>query len=508
MARTALITGILGIALWTGAGAAAEVQRFHLSQAQVELPDVTVYADILDAAGGVAPAAQPVRLSGTLGGRALKLASLTPFEKTGEGVAYIFVVDTSESIAPARFDTIREAIEGWVKSVAPKDRVAIIGFSEKVHVLADFNDGKERALTAARQLVRAGKTSLIHRALADAVELSSRRDAGLPARRAIVIVTDGKDEGSGLKADDVLERASAAHVPIYALGYSNLPRPERRQYLDELHRIAEKSGGDYLEVADKGLTEAFTGMKSAIRRVFVAAFTCRDCETDSKARRLELQLEARQRVFSEGFDVVSAPKPPARQEGTRAPWWKRPWWVYAGAGLALVLFTGGLVLWRRKAARARRSLAANTPLPAITNSGSAGSDDLPMFQSGKPAATQPAGAPEAGRPSVRVQFTVVRGRERGAVSEMRLVSNGGSENGLVIGRRSACDLALSDDETVSNEHCQLLWVNRKLVIRDLHSSNGTLVNGVPIIGDQPLENGDRVGIGKTEYRVGVVPDSL
>jgi VWFA-related protein len=512
MAGKTIIHGLLAVALLAGSGAAAEVQRFHLSQAVVQLPDVKAYADILDDAGSAIPDAQATHPSATLGGRALKVSSLIPFEKTGEGVAYVFVVDTSESIGPARFDSIRSAIETWVQSAGPKDRVAIIEFSEKVHVLSDFNDGKEKTLAAAHTLTRAGKRSLIHQALVDAVELSSRRDADLPTRRVVVVVTDGKDEGSGLKSDDVLEQALAVHVPIYAIGYSNLPPAERRQYLDELHRIAEKSGGDYSEVDEKGLTGAFVGMKNAIRRVFVAAFTCADCPADSKKYRLEMQLEAGARAFSDGFDVLVVPAPaPAAIATVKPPWWKRPWWVYAGAGLVLVVLVLGLWTWRRSIKRAKAKRAAEMALPALSDLGGAlaAGFDVPTYRSGKTDGPMPAG------PSILVRFTVVRGRRRGTVSELRMkphaggsMSADGSEGRLVIGRKPACDLALAEDETVSSEHCELLWVNRKLVVRDLHSSNGTLVNGIPIIGDQPLENGDRIAIGQTEYRVGVVSGSL
>ncbi len=513
MAGKTIIHGILALALLARSGAAAEVQRFHLSQAVVQLPDIKAYADILDDAGNAISDAQATRPSATLGGRALKVASLIPFEKTGEGVAYVFVVDTSESIGPARFDSIRSAIETWVQNAAdPKDRMAIIAFSEKVHVLSDFNDGKEKTLAAAHTLTRAGKRSLIHQALVEAVELSSRRDADLPTRRVVVVVTDGKDEGSGLKSDDVLEQALAAHVPIYAIGYSNLPPAERRQYLDELHRIAEKSGGDYSEVDEKGLTEAFVGMRNAIRRVFVATFTCTDCPADSKKYRLEIQLEAGARAFSDGFEVLVVPAPPAAAIATvKPPWWKRPWWVYAGAGLVLVVLVLGLWMWRRSLKRAKAKRAAEMALPALPDlvgalGGALGGTQVgfetPPYRSGNTDGPMPAG------PSILVRFTVVRGRQRGTVSELRMNPVDGSEGRLVIGRKPACDLALAEDETVSSEHCELLWVNRKLVVRDLHSSNGTLVNGIPIIGDQPLENGDRIGIGQTEYRVRVVSGSL
>ena len=44
-------------------------------------------------------------------------------------------------------------------------------------------------------------------------------------------------------------------------------------------------------------------------------------------------------------------------------------------------------------------------------------------------------------------------------------------------------------------HCQ------QTIIRDLNSTNGTLVNGVPIHNDYPLRNGDLLLLGRTELRI-------
>jgi len=489
---------------------AADVQRFRLSQVAVQLPEIKVYADILDNAGNSIDDPKSAHATATLGTRSLKLTSLTPFEKTGEGVAYVFVVDKSESIEPARFDNIRNAIEKWVQQADAKDRIAIIQFAEQVQVLSDFSDGKDKNLQAARQLALGGKRSLIYQALVNAVELCSRRDPGLPTRRAIVIVTDGKDEGSGLNAGDVIEQAASAHVPVNAIGYSNLPASERRQYLDELHRIAEKSGGVYAEVAAAGLTDAFPSMEKAIRRVFLAAFNCPDCAADSKKYRFEMQLEAGTRVFQDGFDVLMVPGPPPpppspnpRSVAVKAPWWKQPWWVYAAAGAVVAALILALWLWRRgvRRKRERAERAARVALPLNVTAPS------PMRM------TEPAPAKASG-PCLHLQLTVMRGRNPGTTSDLKLpagpaaaMGNGGAAR-VLIGRRSGCDLSITGDETVSSEHCEITWSNNRLVVRDLRSSNGTLVNGVPIAGDQPLENGDRLGIGRTEYRVGVASDPL
>jgi hypothetical protein len=69
--------------------------------------------------------------------------------------------------------------------------------------------------------------------------------------------------------------------------------------------------------------------------------------------------------------------------------------------------------------------------------------------------------------------------------------------GGVIGRSRDCEIAL-DDAGVSRRHAQLRPQGAGWTIEDLGSTNGVLVNGVPIRGAQPLSAGDRVELGSTE----------
>jgi hypothetical protein len=69
--------------------------------------------------------------------------------------------------------------------------------------------------------------------------------------------------------------------------------------------------------------------------------------------------------------------------------------------------------------------------------------------------------------------------------------------GGVIGRSRDCEIAL-DDAGVSRHHAQLRPQGGGWTIEDLGSTNGVLVNGVPIRGAQPLSAGDRVELGSTE----------
>ncbi|GIK39411.1 MAG: hypothetical protein BroJett011_32440 [Chloroflexota bacterium] len=91
----------------------------------------------------------------------------------------------------------------------------------------------------------------------------------------------------------------------------------------------------------------------------------------------------------------------------------------------------------------------------------------------------------------------------------RLVAQQGPERGrayaipptgLLVGRAGECDLTL-DDVQVSRRHARLYWHGSHLLIEDLGSANGTLVNGGPVSGAQPLSEQDLVNIGNSVFLV-------
>ena len=64
-----------------------------------------------------------------------------------------------------------------------------------------------------------------------------------------------------------------------------------------------------------------------------------------------------------------------------------------------------------------------------------------------------------------------------------------------------CDLAISDDYSLSGCHCILSFQQGHLWIKDMGSTNGTYVNGVPVKEVVMLELQDRIMIGSREYRI-------
>jgi hypothetical protein len=73
---------------------------------------------------------------------------------------------------------------------------------------------------------------------------------------------------------------------------------------------------------------------------------------------------------------------------------------------------------------------------------------------------------------------------------------------VVVGRAPEMDIYV-DDTFVSSKHALFESVGGELAVEDLHSTNGTLVNGREISGASGLQAGDRVEIGDTVFEVEV-----
>jgi len=72
----------------------------------------------------------------------------------------------------------------------------------------------------------------------------------------------------------------------------------------------------------------------------------------------------------------------------------------------------------------------------------------------------------------------------------------------VIGRAPACEARLENDPKVSNRHAKIMLKDSFFALQDLHTRNGTSVNG-HTVGIHYLSPGDVIGVGDTQLRFSV-----
>jgi hypothetical protein len=75
------------------------------------------------------------------------------------------------------------------------------------------------------------------------------------------------------------------------------------------------------------------------------------------------------------------------------------------------------------------------------------------------------------------------------------------DDAVLVGRDSACHLAVTGDESLSRFHCLLEIQLPACYVRDLNSQGGTYVNGEKIFGITPLTDGDVVSCGQVRMKI-------
>ncbi len=73
---------------------------------------------------------------------------------------------------------------------------------------------------------------------------------------------------------------------------------------------------------------------------------------------------------------------------------------------------------------------------------------------------------------------------------------------LVIGRAEGCHLRPASP-AISNRHCEVFARDGGMFVRDLGSTNGTLVNDAPVTGEREVKSGDRLKVGPLDFTIKV-----
>lgn len=198
---------------------------------------------------------------------------ITRFETTLSPFSVVLLLDMSGSTQTFR-QNIKLSAARFLDALGPEDRIAVVEFYSKIHLLNDFTTNRRTAANSIQLANGRGPTEL-YRALDFALEKLARENT---RRKAIVVLTDGidtkvQDEDRRLltKLDDndiekaikpensatlnaILSKADAQGVTIYPLALptgdpARLPDPTPRQIAlfkaarERLGIIAVRTGG-------------------------------------------------------------------------------------------------------------------------------------------------------------------------------------------------------------------------------------------------------------------------
>ena len=168
----------------------------------------------------------------------------------------------------------------------------------------DFTDDVKLLSAGVHKLQDGGGTALydaIYHACKDKF-LKDRPDH--PARKAIVIVSDGEDNQSEITRAQAIEMAQRSEVIIYAISTDDSGLILRGDKV--LEQLAEATGGRaFFPFKMKDITHSFAAIEDELRSQYIVSYKPADFDADGRFRSIEisalkkdLQVRARKGYFA------------------------------------------------------------------------------------------------------------------------------------------------------------------------------------------------------------------
>ncbi len=195
-----------------------------------------------------------------------------------------------------------------------KDEAFLVSFDTDVDLLSDFssnasalahdmdkaqiNTGVSGVKTGPVPTAGAPRGTLLY----DAVVLAAKEKLSTETgRKAMILLTDGEDQGSRAKVQDAIEAAQKANAMVYVLliadhsfygggvysiGYSG------DSYM---HKLADSTGGRVIDVGNNGrkMEQAFQQIEDELRTQYVASYSPTNTKADGSYRKVDIVCHQR-----------------------------------------------------------------------------------------------------------------------------------------------------------------------------------------------------------------------
>lgn len=407
-------------------------------------------------------------------------------------------IDRSGSMNP-NVKEIKDTLGRVLSNPPPQTKVALLAFGTATNTLQGFTNDAVQLVRAVDNLApdpaRDGKTKLFEAISGALATLKSAQGAG---QKRIIIISDGKDEGSQINSPQNITRdAKELSIPIDSIGYGRLAEG----YSASLRSLSDATGGKFVRAKTSAeLSDAVEQLLSSAvpGPAFDVVFNYAGSGDGRVVNSAILEFAPPGQALRQHpiQTAIAAPRedqiPPGAQGTTSAD----------KGGWVINIFTFNVDL------RALLGiLAAIIGLVIAWRMSRRGPEPLPAPPPPAPAPPiQPQPLPPGPARSRTIVSPVFPAPSRGQPAAFLLCINGPArghrysidEPMFRIGASDTNDLALTGDDYVSGKHACIKYDSGSLYVSDLGSRNGTYLNDARLAqAAMTLMPGDKIRIGKT-----------
>ena len=196
----------------------------------------------------------------------------------------VVAIDISGSMTPA-MPKLKKAVKEFLGAVPDRDQVTLVGFNDSIFTITRRTTDPRERVKAVDRLAPWGSTAL-YDVILKGVDMLGRQ-AG---RKALVVFTDGEDQGSHATIADVERSLQSSDVALYMIGQGRGVTTEGLRKI--MQRLSTPTGGRALftDSIDK-LHDAFNELLDELSNQYLLGYPPGHAGHDEAWRRIKVEVD-------------------------------------------------------------------------------------------------------------------------------------------------------------------------------------------------------------------------
>jgi len=210
--------------------------------------------------------------------------TITHFASEDVPLELVAAIDISGSMGPA-MPRVKQAVKEFLGEVPTQDQVTLLGFNDNIFTLTRKATDPAERMKAVDRLAPWGSTAL-YDVLLRGVEILGRQTG----RKALVVFTDGEDQGSHATINDVERRMQSTDVTLYMIAQGRGVTMEPLKKIME--RLSTPTGGRaiFTDSLDE-LHAAFGDLLDELSNQYLLGYQSSNTRRDDAWRKIKVDVD-------------------------------------------------------------------------------------------------------------------------------------------------------------------------------------------------------------------------
>ena len=219
-----------------------------------------------------------------------KPQTVTYFASEDVPLELVVAVDISGSMTAA-MPKLKQSVKAFLGAVPAENRLSLLGFNDTVFALTRRpTDPPEERMRAVDRLAPWGATAL-YDVIVRGIDMLGARTG----RKALIVFSDGEDQGSHVTLDQVEQRLQASDVTLYMIGQGRALEVDRLKKIME--RLSTPTGGRvFTMVSINELSGAFDTLLEELSHQYLIGYPPPGEVRDGKFHEIRVRVDGHKNV--------------------------------------------------------------------------------------------------------------------------------------------------------------------------------------------------------------------